>query len=239
MGDRTEGAVRTRTPAPRGRSRRPAVAVLLTLLALLLTPAGPAIAGPEDPAADEARFVALVNQARAAAGVAPLTVDAELTGLARDWAAQMAAAGAISHAKPISAGVTQDWQKLGENVGKGPSVDPIMDAFIASPGHYANLMDPAFTKIGVGVVWSGGVLYTTHRFMQLRGEQPAAVAPATTAPPVTAPPTTQTPVPPATTAPPPPTIQPETPPLPPPPAATVPAPGRVAVVLLALRAADL
>jgi hypothetical protein len=221
---------------------RTGTALLIALVLSLTTQLAPspAAAGPEDPASDEARFVALVNASRADAGIAPLTVDGELTALARDWAAQMAAAGAISHAKPISAGVTQDWQKLGENVGKGPAVDPIMDAFIASPGHYANLMDPAFTKIGVGVVWSDGVLYTTHRFMQLRGEA-APPAPATTAPPPPPPTAAPAPVP---TAPPPSappaapvtTALPEAPPAPasPPPSAL---PGRVAVVLLALRGA--
>jgi hypothetical protein len=151
----------------------------------------------------------------------------------------MAAAGGISHAPRISAGVTQDWQKVGENVGRGPSVDPIMDAFIASPKHFENLMDPAFTKIGVGVVWSGTTLYTTHRFMQLRGQAPPT--PATEPPPPTAAPATPS-GPPATAAPPPtPTTPapvdeqavPALPPTSPPPAA----PGRVAVVLLALRAA--
>jgi Cysteine-rich secretory protein family len=240
-GDEEEVTVRPRNVTrPRTGRRRSAALLLLGLVVCLLAPVSPAAAGPDDPAADEARFVALVNAARAQNGAAPLTVDAELTQLARDWAAQMAAAGAISHAKPISAGVTQDWQKLGENVGKGPSVDPIMDAFIASPGHYANLMDPAFTKIGVGVVYADGVLYTTHRFMQLRGDAaapPPTQAPATTDAPA---PTTTAPRPPAaTSAPPPPaptttTTSPELPPPPPPPPA---APGRVAVLLLALRAA--
>jgi hypothetical protein len=213
------------------------VALLLSVLVPVL-PLSPAAAGPEDPTADEARFVALVNDARARAGIAPLTVDAELTALARDWAAQMAAAGGISHAPRISAGVTQDWQKVGENVGRGPSVDPIMDAFIASPKHFENLMDPAFTKIGVGVVWSGTTLYTTHRFMQLRGQAPPP--PATEPPAPSAPPTTPS-GPPVTAAPAPTTAPPRdeqaVPALPPtsaPPPAT---PGRVAVVLLALRAA--
>jgi hypothetical protein len=222
-------------PRTRPSSRRTAWLLIVGLLVCFL-PGAPASAGPDDPASDEAWFVDLVNAARAQAGVAPLTVDAELTGLARDWAAQMAAAGKISHANPISAGVTQDWQKLGENVGKGPAVDPIMDAFIASPGHYANLMDPAFTRIGVGVVWADGVLYTTHRFMKLRG---GSAGPAPTTAPETTPPAP--PAPPATTAPPPPPAAPPTtappttapPTVPPPPAA----PGRVAIVLLALRAA--
>ena len=43
---------------------------------------------------------------QSAVALPPLTVDAELTSLARDWAQHQADAGHISHANPISAGVT-------------------------------------------------------------------------------------------------------------------------------------
>lgn len=92
----------------------------------------------------------------------------------------------ICHASPISAGVTHSWAKLGENVGTGPDVGSIMNAFVASPGHYANIVDPEFTHIGVGVVWDGNRMYTTHRFMKLQSSTPTTtVAPTTTAPPAT------------------------------------------------------
>lgn len=139
----------------------------IALLALLGLVAAPAHASADNPAADEAQFVALLNQTRAKGGLAPLTVDPELTALARQWAQHQADDGHISHANPISAGVTADWLKLGENVGTGGNVTAVMNAFIASPGHYANIMDPEFTKVGVGVVWVGNALYTTHRFMKL------------------------------------------------------------------------
>lgn len=146
----------------------------VALLAFVGLVANPAQASPADPGADEAQFVALLNQTRARGGLPPLVVDAQLTALARGWAQHQADAGHISHANPISSGVTADWLKLGENVGTGGNVQVIMDAFIASPGHYANIMDPEFTKVGVGVVWVGNALYTTHRFMKLA---PAAPAP--------------------------------------------------------------
>src|SRR5262245_20242754 len=101
-----------------------------------------------DAAADEAQFIALVNQTRASVGVAPLAVDAQLTALARAHTQEMANAGTIFHSNPLSAGVTEPWLKLGENVGTGPSVQPVMNAFINSPGHYANIVDPHFNYIG-------------------------------------------------------------------------------------------
>lgn len=167
--------------------RRPA-SVLVLALALLAPILGrtPADASSAD---DEARFVELLNETRAAAGLPPLEVHAELAGLARGWTEEMRSAGGISHADPISAGLDAAWLKLGENVGTGPDVAAVMDAFIDSPGHYANIVDPAFTHVGVAVVWDGERLYTTHRFMALQPAQPATpAAPATTLAPAPPPP---------------------------------------------------
>ena len=190
---------------PPRRGTRMLVLLLAIVTSMLVAVPGPAGAGSDNPAADEAQFVALVNQARANVGVAPLAVDGQLTALARQHAQTMADAGTIFHANPISAGVTAPWVKLGENVGTGPSAPPIMNAFINSPKHYANIVDPAFTYIGVGVVWVGNQMFTTHRFMQLSGQvAPPPPAPEPSAPPpVTAPPaTTRTVPPPPVTAPP-------------------------------------
>jgi hypothetical protein len=214
------------------------LALPMLLLAGLIGPAtSPASAGPDNPGSDEARFVALVNEARAQRGVAPLSVDGELTALARSWANHQADGGCglkedgskrnICHADPISNGVSANWNRLGENVGYGGDVDSVMRAFINSPSHYDNLMDARFTRIGVGVVWRDNALTTTHRFMQLRGENPAA-PPANPSQPST-PSQPRAPAPPAA-----PVI-----PLPPPPPPPTAAPSRVAVVLAALRTAGL
>lgn len=154
-------------------------AALFTISLLVAVPdAGAASVGP-----DESQFVTLVNQARATAGLPGLIVDPELTEAARDWTEEMAAAGGISHAPDITEGITQYWLKVGENVGTGPSVNAVMEAFRASPGHNANIMDPAFTHVGVGVVWVGGSLFTTHRFMQLESATtPPPPTPTTTRP---------------------------------------------------------
>jgi uncharacterized protein YkwD len=206
-------------------TRNHTVILVLSMVAFVLFSGAGGAQASGDPAADEAQFVALVNQARAAAGVAPLKVDAELTTLARAHTQEMANAGTIFHANPISAGVTAPWLKLGENVGTGPSVQPVMTAFLNSPGHYANVVDPLFNYIGVGVIWVGNQMYTTHRFMQVQGAAPAPPPPTTAAPA------------PTTTAPPPTTTVPVAPPttFTPPPAS----PERIAVVLDALRSAGL
>lgn len=189
------------------------IALLLALGAPLLV-AAPASAGPAD---DEARFVALVNQARAGSGLAPLTLHGELVGLGRHWAAAQAQAGAISHNPALGSSVQAPWTLLGENVGRGGSVESIFDALMASPSHRANILQARFTHIGVGVVHAAdGTIYTSHQFMELPSAPELAPAanpepvPATAAPeperePAPVPPTT---VPPTTV--PPPTIVPPT-----------------------------
>jgi hypothetical protein len=92
----------------------------------------------------------------------------ELRSVARDWSDQMAANGGISHNPNLGGQVSGGWSKLGENVGVGWDVAGLMSAFVASPGHYRNIVDPSFNYIGVGVTYDGeGRIYTTHDFMAL------------------------------------------------------------------------
>ena len=129
-------------------------------------------------AAAEAAFVAAINEIRTEQGVTPLRVSAELTGIARRWAGRMADVGAISHNAGFSDQVRANWRKLGENVGRGPDVANLMQAFADSPSHYANLVDPDFAEIGVGVVEREGELWTAHQFMVVFDEPAPPTTPA-------------------------------------------------------------
>jgi hypothetical protein len=60
---------------------------------------------------------------------------------------------------------------FGQNVGMGPDCDAIDSAFMASPEHRGNILDPHFTKVGVGTAFNGDTLYVTENF-----EGPAASA---------------------------------------------------------------
>lgn len=171
------------------RSMRAAAVVVL--LALCLT--GWSTPAAADPVADEQAFVSHINGLRAANGLPALQVDVELTTIARRFAAEMAAAGRIWHNPAFSASVTQNWRKVGENVGVGPTVDSLHQAFVDSPAHLENLVDGEFTRVGVGVVHGGdGRIYTAHQFMQLfpapaPAPPPPAPAPAASPPPPPAP----------------------------------------------------
>ncbi|MBL8999331.1 MAG: CAP domain-containing protein, partial [Gemmatimonadetes bacterium] len=73
-------------------------------------------ASTDDPTADERDFVEHINQLRTSLGLVPLVVDPELTEQARVWARTMQQAGDIFHTSHLDAGISADWQKLGENV---------------------------------------------------------------------------------------------------------------------------
>lgn len=162
--------------------------LILALGTLSFFPAG----AKADTVSDEAAFVAKINDLRVSKGLAPLQVNGNLTAKARSWSAGMAAAGKIWHST-LSDGVTEDWRKLGENVGMGGSVDGLYTAFVNSPRHYENLVDPAFEYIGVGIVMSGNTIFVSQVFMQLMPVK----APVVSAPPT---PTTTAPRPTTTTA---------------------------------------
>ena len=148
--------------------RRFLTALVATSVLMVGNPAiGPAAAtGTHQLNPTEELFVEAINQLRAEVGVGPLVVHSELSHLSRGWTAMMVSANRLVHADPISGGFTEPWRRFGENIGYSWSVDSLMNAFRTSPGHYANLIDPDYNYVGVGVVWVGGTLWTTHRFVE-------------------------------------------------------------------------
>lgn len=159
---------------------------------------------------EEQAFVNKINALRSSLGLGSLSVDNELTSEARTWAQTMKDSGGIFHSSNLAKGISANWKKLGENVGVGGTVDDLFAAFVASPKHYENLVDPAYTSVGIGVVWADGRMYTAHRFMAVfPASAPAPTPTPTNAPPPKAPaipntaPQPKSPAPPAAAAAPP------------------------------------
>jgi Cysteine-rich secretory protein family len=120
-------------------------------------------ASASDPAA-EADFVGKINALRASQGAGTLQVHSVLTAKAQAWAAHMAATGCLCHSN-LADGVTVGWSKLGENVGRGPNVASLQAAFIASPEHFANMVDRSFQWVGIGVAYGQGQMWVAEVFM--------------------------------------------------------------------------
>jgi len=91
---------------------------------------------------------AATNAARASAGLPALALDGQLTAVAQAWANQLAAAGTLSHNPALRTQVT-NWNVLGENVGMAGDIPSVQAAFMASPAHRDNILDPRYTQMGV------------------------------------------------------------------------------------------
>ena len=116
------------------------------------------------------QVAALVNAVRAQHGLAALTVDA---GVQR--AAQVRAAETVqsfSHTRPngssfstalTEAGVT--YRTAGENIAYGQSTpQAVVDAWMNSSGHRANILSSSYTTIGVGYTVVNGTAYWAQLF---------------------------------------------------------------------------
>ena len=107
----------------------------------------------------------VVNSLRAAVALPALARSAELDAKAKAQADQMAAHGYIFHSADLAAGVPAGWGAIGENVAVAGSVEAAQAALEASPPHYANLTNPVFNELGVGVTELNGVVYVVQVFV--------------------------------------------------------------------------
>ncbi|MGW2117039.1 CAP domain-containing protein [Streptomyces zhihengii] len=120
----------------------------------------------------EAQVLALVNKERAAAGCGPVTANAKLTKAADDYSDVMAASGVMSHTGPDGSTMTSRveaagyaWSTLGENIARGQAdAEAVMDAWMNSPGHRANILNCSFDELGVGVHMGDGGPWWTQNF---------------------------------------------------------------------------
>lgn len=104
------------------------------------------------------RVFNLTNQYRAANGVAPLQLNLELNAAALNQSQDMALQDYFSHtglngSTPASrmnqVGYTSSY--YGENIAAGDTTpEEVVQAWIDSPDHRANLLNPSFTQVGIG-----------------------------------------------------------------------------------------
>jgi uncharacterized protein YkwD len=138
---------------------------LLGLAPLALAPEAHAAADPR------AQLLELVNAARFWNGAAPLSLDPALSASSCSWNEHLIAQGNLTHDPNLAAAgaLEPGWRILGENLGLGPDVTAIFDAYVASPAHFANMIDRRFSRIGICVATApDGTVFTTNRFVGFR-----------------------------------------------------------------------
>lgn len=140
------------------------VATILSLLVAILTVAyqSPSLAT----SSPEQRMASFLNQARVDAGLRPLTLSEGLSKISHRHSVAMADSGTIWHTKNL-ARVLRDyrWNTAGENVGYGPSLKALNDAFMGSKPHRANVLSTRYRRMGVGVVERQGDIFVTFTFL--------------------------------------------------------------------------
>ncbi|WP_030691367.1 sigma-70 family RNA polymerase sigma factor [Streptomyces globisporus] len=116
----------------------------------------------------EEQVIDLVNAERAKAGCGPLTEHPLLTRAAQGHSDDMAARDFFDHTNPDGDGPGERitaagyaWSSYGENIAKGQTTAAqVMDSWMNSPGHRANILNCGFKEIGVGLHTSGGPYWT-------------------------------------------------------------------------------
>ena len=159
-----EQPAETETPAPPAQPEQPTQPE---------TPAQPERPAQQEPigvSAYEREVIRLVNAERAKYGLAALTEDAALTRTARMKSQDMRDRGYFDHNSPTygtpfqlmkSQGIT--YRTAGENIAMGyRTPEAVVNAWMNSAGHRANILNASYTKIGVGYVESGN--YWTQHF---------------------------------------------------------------------------
>ncbi|MET9367511.1 CAP domain-containing protein [Streptomyces griseoflavus] len=107
--------------------------------------------------------IGLTNRARARAGLPPLSGDPRLTEAAQAHSADMVARDFYSHTAPDGSGPLERAtaagsarRAVGENIACGQrSPAEVVEGWMNSPGHRANILAAGFTHIGVGFAGGG------------------------------------------------------------------------------------
>ncbi len=120
----------------------------------------------------EEQLLAFANQSRRQAGAPPLTLDVGLSQAARIHAQAMFQARQLSHQfdgepklpQRLAARTDLQLDQEGENVALDYDAEHGHQHLMLSPPHRANLLNPAYNVVGLGVVRSGDRLYIVQDF---------------------------------------------------------------------------
>lgn len=119
----------------------------------------------------EQEVIRLVNVKRAENGLKPLTYDWELSRVARYKSQDMKDNRYFSHTSPTYGSPFQmmksfgiSYRTAGENIARGYATpEAVVNGWMNSSGHRANILNASFTRIGVGYVADGN--YWTQMFI--------------------------------------------------------------------------
>ncbi|MGN1032398.1 MAG: CAP domain-containing protein, partial [Intestinibacter sp.] len=123
---------------------------------------------------EQLEVLEIVNKERKSNGLKPLTLNKELSNVATIKSQDMIDKGYFDHTSPTygspfdmmkSFGIS--YKAAGENIAKGQKTpSDVMNAWMNSSGHRANILSSNFTELGVGIAKdSKGTIYWTQMFI--------------------------------------------------------------------------
>ncbi|MBO7209031.1 MAG: SafA/ExsA family spore coat assembly protein [Clostridia bacterium] len=120
----------------------------------------------------ENEVIRLTNEVRVNNGLKPLTANWELSRVARYKSTDMQQNNYFSHTSPVygtpfnmikNFGIS--YKGAAENIAKGQKTPKdVVNAWMTSSGHRANILNPSYTQIGVGYAKTGN--YWTQMFIR-------------------------------------------------------------------------
>ncbi|GGP86215.1 hypothetical protein GCM10010278_75730 [Streptomyces melanogenes] len=129
------------------------------------------VQAPTAESAAAATVMSLVNKERAQAGCRPVKANAVLAALATALSEDMAARGFFDHTDPDGRSTWDRWAEAGveafggENIARGQAdAKAVMDAWMKSPEHRANILNCGYQTLGVGVHFGEGGPWWTQDF---------------------------------------------------------------------------
>lgn len=130
--------------------------------------------------------VCLINRERTSRGLPRLTVAPKLNSAAQRWTNSMVTHDQFSHARFVARinAVHYRWRVVAENIATGyPTAAAAVSAWMASPDHCRNILDPEVRNVGTGErpaavrSWASGPATWTQDFGLKLGQAPASHEP--------------------------------------------------------------
>ncbi|MGN6695659.1 MAG: CAP domain-containing protein [Aquihabitans sp.] len=113
----------------------------------------------------QSQVLSELNADRSANKLRTLATQADAQRKAQAWAEKLAKENTLYHSN-LPDGIKVKWCSLGENVGYGPNVPAIEDAYMNSPGHRANILSTKWNGVGVGYATNGKRVFTVQVFIK-------------------------------------------------------------------------
>lgn len=159
------GTTKSSAPASASSPAKP------TAKASTSAPAARKTTAPAAATSAQAAVLALVNQERSKVGCSPVTASSSLASLAQSFSDDMAARGFFDHTDPDG---QSPWDRAakagvsglgGENIARGQAdAEAVMEAWMNSEGHRANILNCDYKTLGVGVHFGSGGPWWTQDF---------------------------------------------------------------------------